>query len=252
MTSLPVDKLMDSRTTKLLARSMAVLLLLPASLGGVPQASAFGACEADDPWFGGTTIDNCAFQCEGPGTIHISVSSSDEDAEVQGSGSCGNGVLSCGFEAKECTDVDKNTQAGPAAGDCSASSDEVWSSALKVDCWDEPETKPIDPTPECPLPPLCESDFPGPTTPPCEATKQRFEPSDAPIPAISPHPDFSGILDAIVAPPDCVSTASSWHVTIWMAGEESFGRACGRGSCVAFAPACRVVEHIRTCSVGGG
>lgn len=96
----------------------------------------------------------CTFRCDADDKVTVHVRSSDEDADVKGQGECGSAVAECGWKQEECSDFDWASTSGE--GTCTGESDEVWDSALTVECKaEEPEdTLCPDELPICPIPSL--------------------------------------------------------------------------------------------------
>lgn len=90
-------------------------------------------CTAEDQTGGlGGQHVKCQFQCENaPGTVSVLVDADDNDAQVAGTASCGDGLAHCSGK-NSCSSTDARKTGG--AGSCSGESDEAVDSGLYVEC----------------------------------------------------------------------------------------------------------------------
>jgi hypothetical protein len=92
-------------------------------------------CEASDEsgGFGGQAVE-CPFACDINSFISLSVTATDEDADVSGDAVCADIAIDCGNGTHHCDTTSVDVTSSPGGGTCKGSSAEAIDSGLRINC----------------------------------------------------------------------------------------------------------------------
>lgn len=165
-----------SSWVKRLKQTLFILVGLALFTALAPTAAASiaaGSCSSTDRGEG-----MCKFECEEYDWLWVKASSTDDEAKVRGSASCGGAYASCGWALQECKGESRQKAGNFDTGDCEGESSERWPSDMTVECWTHSDPPEED---ECWFtPPVCD---PPPVPNPSEPTPPGVEPAEPGLPA---------------------------------------------------------------------